>query len=115
MAVTFRLSRVGILLSPAEEHRVRRHLSGLGRRLGHRPDPVVTLTVTGQARRQEVTAALRVNLGPLGPTLNSSQVAKTPDHATRLAVEAIERQLERREASQRREETYGVPSRRRTM
>ena len=115
MAVTFRLSRVGVLLSPAEEHRVRRHLSGLGRRLGHRPDPVVSLSLTGQGQRHEVIAALRVSLGPLGPALNGSQVAKTPDHATRLAVEAIERQLEGREASQRREATYGVPSRRRTM
>ena len=56
---------------------------------------------------------LRVQLGPLGPTLTSSQAASTPDRAAHLAIQAVERQLERLVAVQRGEPTYGVPSRRR--
>jgi hypothetical protein len=55
----------------------------------------------------------RVQLGPLGPTLASSQAAPTPDRAAHLAIQAIERQLERLVAGQRGEPSYGVPSRRR--
>jgi hypothetical protein len=39
-------------------------------------------------------------------------VAETADRAVHLAVRDVERQLERRHATQRGEPTYGVPSRR---
>jgi hypothetical protein len=60
-----------------------------------------------------VSASLRLQLGPLGPTLASVQHAQTPDRAARLAIQAIERQLERMVAGQRGESSFGVPSRRR--
>jgi hypothetical protein len=55
---------------------------------------------------------LRVQLGPLGAHLVSHQRAGTTAHAVRLAVEDVERQLERRHADQRGEASFGVPSRR---
>jgi hypothetical protein len=59
-----------------------------------------------------VAVDLRLELGPLGSHLISHQAAETADRAVRLAVEDVERQLERQLAVQRGEPSFGVPSRR---
>jgi hypothetical protein len=71
------------------------------------------MAFSGPNAEREIVASLRVQLGPLGPTLASSQTAPTPDRAAHLAIRAIEHQLERLVAAQRGEPSYGVPSRRR--
>lgn len=113
MTLTITLERHGVPLSIAQERRVRHHLSSLGRRLVHRPEPIAVLSFAGPNGQREIEARLRVQLGPLGPTLTSSQAAPTPDRAAHLAIQAVERQLERLVAGQRGEPSYGVPSRRR--
>jgi hypothetical protein len=87
--------------------------SSLGRRLVHRPEPIAVLAFAGPNGQREIEASFRVQLGPLGPTLASSRAAPTPDRAAHLAIQAVERQLERQVAGQRGEPSYGVPSRRR--
>jgi ribosome-associated translation inhibitor RaiA len=113
MTLTITLERHGVPLTAAQEQRVHRHLTTLGRRLARRPEPIATLSFSGPNGKHEIQASLRVQLGPLGPTLTSSQDASTPDRAAHLAIQSIERQLERLVAGQRGEPTYGVPSRRR--
>lgn len=99
-------------LSPDEDRHVRHQVEGLGKRLTHFPEPIVTVVLKRHELQRRVEVALRVELGPLGAHLVSHQAAETPEHAVRLAVEDAERQLERRLAKQRGEHTYGVPSRR---
>ena len=113
MTLTITLERHGVPITAAQEQRVRRHLSALGMRLKHRPEPMAIMAFSGPNGQREIVASLRVQLGPLGPTLASSQAALTPDRAARLAIQAVERQLERLVAGQRGEASYGVPSRRR--
>ena len=113
MTLTTTLERHGVRLSAAQEQRVHRHLAALGRRLVHRPEPIAVLSFSGPNSQREITASLRVQLGPLGPTLTGTQTASTPDAAAHLAIQAVERQLERLVAGQRGEPSYGVPSRRR--
>jgi hypothetical protein len=113
MTLTITLERHGVPLSAAQEQRVHRHLAALGKRLERRPEPIAVLAFSGPNGQREITANLRVQLGPLGPTLTSSQAAPTPDQAAHLAIQAVERQLERLVAGQRGEPSYGVPSRRR--
>lgn len=112
MALNTTLTLKNLVLDKTEERRIRRHLEQLERRLVHHPDPEATLVLESFPARRQVEVDLRVQLGPLGSHLISHQVAETPDHAVRLAVEDVERQLERRLAQQRGEPTYGVPSRR---
>ena len=113
MTLTITLERHGVPLSVAQEQRIHHHLAALGKRLEHRPEPIAVLAFSGPNGRREIAANLRLRLGPLGPTLTSSQSARTPDQAAHLAIQAIERQLERLVAGQRGEPSYGVPSRRR--
>lgn len=113
MTLTITLERHGVALTTAQEQRVHRHLTALGRRLTHRPEPIAVLSFVGPNGKREFQASLRIQLGPLGPTLTSSQAAPTPDRAARMAIQAVERQLERLVAGQRGEPSYGVPSRRR--
>jgi hypothetical protein len=113
MTLTVSLERHGVPLSAVQEDRIRHHLAALERRLARRPGPIAVLALTGPNARHEIVASLRVQLGPLGPTLTSSQTATTPDAAARLAIFAVERQLERMVAVQRGEPSYSVPSRRR--
>lgn len=110
--LTTRVEPRGFELSSLEEARIRRQLDGLARRLARRPDPTATLVLTALPARREIEANLRVQLGPLGGHLVSRVRANTADRAARLAVEDVERQLERRQAGQRGEPAYGVPSRR---
>ena len=113
MTLLITVERHGVPLSTVQEQRLDRHLTGLGRRLVHRPEPIAVLSFSGPTGQREVEASLRVQLGPLGPTLTSRQAAQTPDRAAHLAIQAVERQLERLVAGQRGEPSYGVPSRRR--
>jgi len=101
-----------LTLSPAEERRLQRRLRALERRLAHHPDPVATLDFHGLEGARQVEVSFRLRLGPLGPHLVSHQTAATPDEAVRLAIDDIERQLERKHAFQRGEQAWGVPSRR---
>lgn len=99
-------------LSPSQEQRIQRRLATLGRRLSHFPEPELQVTLTPQTLQRQVKADLRVQLGPLGPHLVSHQAAETADLAVRQGVDDLKRQLERKQATQRGEAAYGVPSRR---
>ena len=99
-------------LSADEERHIRHHLERLGERLSHFPEPMATVVLKRHELQRQVEVALRVELGPLGEHLISHQAGETPIHAVRLAVEDVERQLERRLSQKRGEHTYGVPSRR---
>jgi hypothetical protein len=68
--------------------------------------------LTRHRDQRQVEVDLRVQLGTLGSHLISHQGAETVDRAVRLAVEDVERQLERQHAVQRGEPSFGVPSRR---
>ena len=113
MPLTTRIETHDLTLSPTDERRIEHRLEVLARRLAKRPAPTAVLTLTYLEDRRVVEADLRVQLGPLGAHLVAHEAAATPDHAARLAVEQVERQLERQVAAQRGEPAYGVPSRRR--
>jgi hypothetical protein len=112
MTLSIQLDLHGLELADVDQRRIRAHLESLERRLEHRPEPAAVLVLHHHVDQRRCAADLRVELGPLGPTLASHQAAETPDHATRLAVEDVERQLERRASEQRGESAFGVPSRR---
>jgi ribosome-associated translation inhibitor RaiA len=112
MALTITLEDHDCPLGPDDERRIRHHLKRLGRRLTHFPEPIATVVLKRHLQQRQVEVSLRVELGPLGEHLVSHQTAETAPHAVRLAVEDLERQLERRLAKQRGEHTFGVPSRR---
>ena len=102
----------GVALTDAETERVRHQLRTLERRLVHRPGPTATLVLKRLPGARLVEVDLRVQVGPLGLHLISHQSAETADRAVKLAVEDVERQLERQDARQRGEPSFGVPSRR---
>ncbi len=102
----------GVVLTSAQERRIRHQLTKLEQRLTHRPEPIASLMLSAHLDQRSVEADLRVQLGPLGRHLVSRRTAEMPDEATRLAMEDIARELERQISAQRGEETYGVPSRR---
>lgn len=112
MSLAITMNTADVALSDAERRHITGQLRALERRLAHHPDPSVSLVFTPHPTRRQIEVALRVQLGPLGGHLISHQAAETADHAVRAAVEDVERQLERRLATQRGESTYGVPSRR---
>ena len=112
MALGITLETHDCAIGPDEEGHIRHHLEKLGQRLTHFPEPIATVVLKRHVLQRQIEAALRVELGPLGEHLVSHQAAETATHAVRLAVEDVERQLERRLAKQRGEHTYGVPSRR---
>lgn len=99
-------------LSPAAETRIRHQLETLGQRVSSFPDPVADLRLEQHDTQRRVTADLTLQLGPNAQHLVSHQAAETVDRAAMLAVDDVERQLERQLASMRNEHTYGVPSRR---
>ena len=99
-------------LSATEQGRIDRQFEKLARRLVHHSEPVATLVLEGYEAQRRVTADLRLEFGHRASTLVSHQSAETADLAVRLAVEDVERQLERRLAKQRGESAFGVPSRR---
>ncbi len=91
---------------------MRRHFASLERRVAARSEVQATLLLENQLGKRQVRAKLRVELGPLGPTLVGREAASTPDAAARMVVDDVERQLERLTSRQRGEPTFGVPSRR---
>jgi ribosome-associated translation inhibitor RaiA len=99
-------------LSPQEEKRVRHQLDALGHRVEQFPEPHATLDLKEHGTQRRVTADLRLQLGPQAQHLISHQAAETPDHAVVLAVQDVERQLERVLSSMRGDAAFGVPSRR---
>ena len=100
------------VFTDTERKHIEGQLDALARRLGRHRNPTVTLVLTPHTGFREIDANLRVQLSPLGRHLVAHQHAEMPDHAVRLAVEDVERQLERVHAKQRGEPTFGVPSRR---
>ncbi len=102
----------GFTLDDVQNRHVRHQLNRLDRRLADRPEPAASLMLIGSAPRRQVDADLRLRLSLRGPTLVSHQTADTAEHAVRLAVEDVDRQLERKVESQRGSASYGVPSRR---
>ena len=99
-------------LTEDQERRIRHQLDGLAKRVEQFPDPVATLALREQPPQRRITAELRLRLGPHAGHLVSHQEAETPDHAARLAVDDIKRELERRLSMQRGDASFGVPSRR---
>ncbi len=112
MALETTLKTVGFTLGEAERRGVEHQLEALERRLTNHPDPKAGLVLTKHAGQRRIEANFSVQVGPLGHHLISHQGAETAEHAVRLAVKDIERQLERRLATQRGDPTFGVPSRR---
>ncbi|MBI3965562.1 MAG: HPF/RaiA family ribosome-associated protein [Chloroflexi bacterium] len=112
MTLDVRLETQGLTLSELEEERIRRRLEALERRLVKRSEPRAVLILRQIGASRQVTVDLRVSLEGRTTQLVAHQAAETADRAVRLALEDIERQLERRQASQRGEPTFGVPSRR---
>jgi hypothetical protein len=99
-------------LSQDSEKRIQRHVAGLERRLINFPTALISLTVRDRATERRHTVDLRVNLGVDGDVLVSHQSGDSAEHATRLAVEDVQRQLERYVSGLRGEAAYGTPSRR---
>jgi ribosome-associated translation inhibitor RaiA len=90
-----RIQTHAVTLSARQERRIERHLHHLERRLEHQPEPVVTMILSRQGPERYVIADLRVQLGHLGEHLVSHERGETADGAARLAVEDVERQIER--------------------
>lgn len=99
-------------LSQDSEKRIQRHIAGLERRLVNFPTALISLTVRDRATERRHTVDLRVNLGVDSDVLVSHQSGESAEHATRLAVEDVERQLERYVATLRGKHAFGTPSRR---
>jgi hypothetical protein len=112
MPLSVQLDLQGLTLPDVDQRRMRSHLRSLERRLKNRPEPAAVLVLRQHAGQRRVTSDLRVQLGPLGPTLISHQAAETPDLAIKRAVEDVERELERHVSIQQGESSFGVPSRR---
>lgn len=102
----------GLVWSDVDEQRIQHHLDRLEQRLAHHPEPTGVLAFTSHRATRRIGLHLRVQLGTLGSHLVSRQSAETADQVVRLAVDDIERQLEREHAEQRGEPSFGVPSRR---
>jgi ribosome-associated translation inhibitor RaiA len=99
-------------LSEDSEKRIQRHIAGLERRLVNFPTALISLTVRDRSTERRHTVDLRVTLGVEGDVLVSHQSGESAEHATRLAVEDVERQLERYVATLRGKHAFGTPSRR---
>jgi len=102
----------GVALNPVDERRIHHHLDVLEQRLANHAEPTAVLVLTQHRDQRQIEVDLRVQVSPLASHLISHQRAETADRAVRLAIEDVERQLERRHAAQRGEPTFGVPSRR---
>jgi len=99
-------------LSPDAEKRIQRHIAGLERRLVNFQNPQITITIKDRPTERRHTADVRVQLGVDGVELVSHHGGEAAEHAARLAIEDIERQLERYVATLRGEPAFGTPSRR---
>lgn len=99
-------------LNPESEKRILRHIAGLERRLVNFQNPLITITIKDRPTERRHTADVRVQLGVDGVELVSHQSGEAAEYAAKLAIEDIERQLERYVATLRGEPAYGTPSRR---
>ena len=99
-------------LSPDSEKRIQRHIAGLERRLVNFQNPLINVTIRDRATERRHTADVRVQLGVDGTDLVSHNSGETAEQAARLAIEDVERQLERYVATLRGEPAFGTPSRR---
>ena len=99
-------------LTPESEKRVRRDLDGLERRLSSLPHPIATLTLRDRSSERRFTADLILQTGVDSADLVAHQAAPTAEAAAKLAVEDIERQLEKYMATLRGDASFGTPSRR---
>ncbi len=100
----------GFVLNDAEERRIERQLRSLEPRLAESPEPVADLILEWHPDQRTVDTTLRVRLGHLGGHFVSRTSAETADHATRLAVDDIKRQIERHMAILRGEPEFGKVS-----
>ncbi len=112
MALEVQVRKRGIELSDLEQKRIDRQIEGLAKRVEKFPDPRLELAIEEHKSPPRVTADLRIALGTTGGHLVSHEEASTADAAVKAASEDIKRQLEKRLASMRGEDSYGVPSRR---
>ena len=102
----------GLELTTSQRDRINHQLNELAVRLETRANPVATIELIAFPERRTVEVDCRVHLEPLGAHLVSHREADTVEHAVRLALEDIDRELETKLASQRGDATFGVPSRR---
>ncbi len=102
----------GFALDEIQNRHIHHQLDRLDQRLVHRSEPSTSLLLKSSDMRRQIDADLRLRLSPKGPTLVSHQTADTAEHVVRLAVEDVDRQLERRVEAQRGSASFGVPSRR---
>jgi ribosome-associated translation inhibitor RaiA len=112
MALETAISIRGVSLPFSQERRIYHELEAIGRRLIHHSEPKASVMLIRHADQRQIDVDLRVQLGSLGSHLVSHQAGETIDLAIHLAVEDVERQLERRHASQRGDAAFSVPSRR---
>lgn len=112
MTLDIQLHNGSIELGADQEDRIMRKVRSLDQRLAKFPTPLATLRLREQGQQRRIDVDLRVLLVPHGQHIVSHQSAETADHAVRLAVEDVERQLERHIDSLRGDATFGVPSRR---
>lgn len=99
-------------LSPESEHRIQRHLDSLERRLAKFPTANVLVTIKDKSTERRFTVDILTALGVDGVELISHQSGESAEQAAKLAVEDIERQLERYVSTLKGEAAYGTPSRR---
>ena len=99
-------------LSPESARRIQRHLDALEKRLTKFHNHDVKLTIKDKSTERRFTADALVSLGVDGVELISHNQGETAEMAARVAIEDIERQLERHMANLRGEPSFGTPSRR---
>ena len=99
-------------LSPDAERRIQRHIVALERRLVKFKNPLGRLTIKDRPTERRHTADLVLDPGVDSTELVSHRAGESAEHAARLAIEDIERQLERYMANLRGEPAFHEPSRR---
>lgn len=112
MTLNVRIHADGFDLKPEVGERIEHMLDRLDQRIAHFSEPKAVVRLREEGTPKLTAVDLRVELGSHAGELVSHQTAPTADHAMRLALEDVERQLERRLSTQRGEASYGVPSRR---
>lgn len=112
MSLDVQVRTGNLRLGDEQKQRIQHQLGTLEKRLANFDEPLARLTLREHNARRTITADLKITPGPKLDEIVSHQEAETPDHAVRLAVEDVERQLERFFSALRGEQTFGVPSRR---
>lgn len=112
MALNVQYHAHDVTIDPETKARFERLFANLDKRLVHISEPQATARIREVGNPREFSIDLRVELGSHAGELISHKSAPSADHAMRLAIGDIERQLERRLSVQRGEASFGVPSRR---